>query len=116
MERGTNTQQEILTKMLGTIADLKLTADADLEWIVGLETMVLSKLREPLERANAMQQQMQSQPTGGSPMSMPPGMPPMGGGGMPGPAGPMIGGGGIPGMARAAGTPNPDELRRLLQQ
>lgn len=96
--RGTNTMQEALQRLLTDVAQMKTLADADLPWLVELESMVLTKIREPVQ---AMQQPggALAQPTG-PPPGMMQGMPsgsPMGGGMM---AGPQM--------------PNPDELQRLL--
>lgn len=97
--RGTNTMQEALQRLLTDIAQMKTLADADLAWLVELESMVISKIREPID---AMQQPggALAQPSG------PPGM----GGGPPMPAGAPMGGG----MAAGPQMPNPDELQRLL--
>lgn len=98
--RGTNTMQEALQRLLTDIAQMKTLADADLPWLVELESMVLNKIREPVA---AMQQPggALAQPTG----------PPPGMGGPPGlPAGAAMGGG----MSAGPQMPNPDELQRLL--
>lgn len=94
--RGTNTMQEALQRLLGDISQMKTLADADLSWLVDLESMVLTKIREPVE---AMKQP-------GGPLAQPTGPPP----GMGMPAGAMQGGGMMAGPA----APNPDELQRLL--
>lgn len=98
--RGTNTMQEALQRFLGDISQMKTLADADLPWLTELETMVLSKIREPIDM---MQQNgqlpMPTDPGMGAPNPMQ-GMPagaPMGGGMMAGPA-----------------APNANELQRLL--
>lgn len=119
--RANNTFEEMLSKCLQLVSEMKQTPDADLEWIVGLETMVLSKLREPIDRM----QQMSSMPSGQGAAPMPGGDPmaAMGGGGMGG----MIGGmgtstlgpggpqpGAVPGVMQGSQAPNPDELRRLI--
>lgn len=96
--RGTNTMQEALQSLLQEVSQMKTLADADLPWLVELESMILSKIREPLDA----QQQPAAGPMGG----MPPG-PPMG----------MPAGGGVPGgggMQAGPQMPNPDELQRLL--
>lgn len=95
--------QEALQRFLGDISQMKTLADADLAWLTELETMVLSKIREPLDR---MQQSgMMPPPQGGG------GMGGMSGGPMaPMPAGAQMGGG----MMSATAAPNADELQRLL--
>lgn len=114
--RQTNTMQEQLRKLLGSFADLKLSDDADFNYINKLETAVIAKLREPID--NAAQQGLTAVPPG---ISQGGGMPPemaMGGGGMPPmamappPAPPMTGQGGITPSVNAA--PAADELRRML--
>lgn len=104
--RQSNTMSEMLRKMLGQLADLKLTDDPDWDFITGLETGIVSKLREPID------QMAQAGLT-----AVPPGISqsPMGMGGMGG-AAPM---GGLPptqmgGLQGRPTMPNPDELRRML--
>lgn len=93
--RGTNTMSEGLRSLLNAITDLKVTPDADLEWLIGLETQVLQKLREPV-------QQIMGQ-TGDALGGMQGGMAPQP------PPGP-----GVPGVMGGSPMPNPDELRRLI--
>lgn len=99
--RGTNTMSEGLRKLLGQITDLKVLDDADLPFLIGLETQVLQRLKQGADNALQPQQQPQQQ-SGlmGSP-SPPPGMgtPP-----------------GTPGLMQGPSMPNSDELRRVLQQ
>jgi hypothetical protein len=125
--RTDNTFQEELTKLLTTIAGMKVLPDADLAWLANLETMVLSKLRAPID--SIQQQGLTSAPApgGGAPGSslgfngapspggmdggtnMPPqAMPPQQ------PAGTGQGVNGVPSMV--GGNINPDELRRLIGQ
>lgn len=109
--RGANTQVEVLQQMLGDIAQCKMAPDADIEWLLGIETQILQKLREPVQ--NAMQSSGLSgmQPQSPQPDS---GM----GGGMPGGMGPAPASPppGVAGLRTSPGAPNPDELRRLLTQ
>jgi hypothetical protein len=98
--RGTNTMQEALQRLLTDIAQMKTLADSDLPWLVELESMVLNKIKEPVQ---AMQQQ-------GGPLAQQQGPPPGMGGGPPMPAGAPMGGG----MSAGPQMPNPDELQRLL--
>lgn len=93
--RGTNTMQEALQRLLTDIAQMKTLADSDLPWLVELESMVLNKIKEPVQ---AMQQ-------AGGPLAQPTGPGP---GGLP--AGAPMGGG----MSAGPQMPNPDELQRLL--
>lgn len=123
--RNTNTFAEGLQKLLQDVSNLKVTPDADLQFVYELETMLLGKIREPIDQMAASQggQQM---PPAAPPMAPP--MDPMmgggdpmaalmgGGGGMP--MDPNMGAGGPPpaGLRMNPGQPNPDELRRLLGQ
>jgi hypothetical protein len=107
--------------LLGSFADLKLSEDADFDYIGKLETAVLAKLREPIDRVAQMGltavqpgiSQGMSPVMGGGPVPPMDGMmPPMGGAPMAAPGPPALGQGGItpsPNMAPAA-----DELRRIL--
>lgn len=106
---------EGLQKIAQDITALKMTPDADLSWLIGIETQILQKLREPFEAAAG---QMGPPPgnsvdaglgAAGADMSVMPG----GGGGqamgMPGPGGPMpatVPGGGM--------RQSPDMMRRAL--
>lgn len=125
--RGTNTQIEALRGLLSTISEIKTFPDADIEWLLTLETQILQKIREPID--NAFQNSglgdlagtpqgpqgpggLQGPPAGPSPA------PPDGAGlpfGGPAPSAPSGAGGGVPGIRTSPGAPNPDELRRLLQ-
>ena len=51
--RLSNTQEELLRKLLPQISEMKLSEDADPEFIAGLEDMLVSKIREPIERVKA---------------------------------------------------------------
>ncbi len=95
--RGTNTMQEALQRLIIDVVQMKTLADADLPWLVELESMVLTKIRQPVE---------QMQQPGGA-LAQPQGPPPMGGGMA---AGSPMGGG----MSAGPQMPNPDELQRLL--
>lgn len=110
--------------MLGHIAQIKTKPDADLPYLIGLESMILGKLREPFVQA---QQQAYGQATGlqpgaggpqGAPMMPgPPGMgaPPI----MQGPAGAGVApspGGGVAGLMGMPSLPPIDELRRVLSE
>lgn len=78
--RSTNTQAEALGKVIRTIADIKQYPDADLPWLIELETFILQYLKEPLERMG--QQANPGVMPGGAPVTptgrpgaMPPGPP-----------------------------------------
>ncbi len=98
--RSTNTMIEGLQRLLSDIAQMKSLADSDLPFLVELETMVLGKLRAPV-------QQMSDQ---GMMPQGPPAAPP----GMEGGMGPSFQGAGLPGVATQPAAPNADELSRLL--
>jgi hypothetical protein len=94
--------REVLERFLGDIAQAKVLMDADLPFLLQLETMIVDKLRDPVR-------QLQEQgliPRDGAPMA--------GGGGMPGMPGatPQQ----VPGVMQQAAAPNADELQRLLSQ
>lgn len=110
--------------MLGTIAQIKTKPDADLPYLISLESMILTKLREPFVQA---QQQAYGQATGMAPgqgapggapmMPGPPGIgaPPI----MQGPAGAGVApapGGGVAGLMGMPALPPIDELRRMLSE
>lgn len=117
--RGMNTMAEGLASLMGDIAQMKAQPDADLQFLIELETMILRKLREPVDN---MAGQMAGPGAGPGPVpgmgpgSTPPG-PDMGGMPMGPPPGPPRGepGGSPRGMMMGPGAPNPDELRRLMQ-
>ena len=111
--RSTNTMQEGLNGLLSQISEMKTMPDADLNFLIQLETTILQKIREPYDQ---MSGQMSAPTPGGQPMPPPPGAMP---GGMPGGAAggfPMGQGGGARGMRTEPAAPNPDELRRMLGQ
>lgn len=97
--RGTNTMQEGLAKMVSEISQLKITPDADLEFLITLETQILQYIKT---KANGALQ--------------PQGMGAMGGGGMMGAPLPSFAGQGAGGVMQSPGMPNPDELRRMTTQ
>lgn len=88
---------EGLRKLLSSITDLKMTEDADLPFLINLETTVLQRIKDGAD--NAMQ-----------PGSAPSGL--MGAPSMPGMGSPVQ----VPGLQQGPVAPNPDELRRVLQQ
>lgn len=99
--RETNTMSEGLRKMLSEITNLKTMPDSDLPFLINLETQILDYLRTPTA-ATQGGQPLPGGPMGGGPMGMMPQAPP----------GTPAGGG----IGMGAGMPNPDELRRVLQQ
>lgn len=114
-QRSMNTQTEILGKINGLISEAKLAPDADIPFLIGLETQIITKMREPFEAAAG---QMGAPP--GNSVDMGAGMAdaamavmPGGGGGSPmgapGPGGPMPAS--IPGGAMRQ---SPDMMRRAL--
>lgn len=127
--RTTNTMSEMLVNMLREISVAKTLPDADLEFLVGVETLLLSKLRQPLEAA-AGQMPMSvgggmGAMGGGAPGGMPGGPPPGGASGgfpppmmgmppaMDAPVPPPASQPGVPGL-RAQPQISPDELARTL--
>ncbi len=87
--RQDNTMSEGLRKLLGDISEMKLAPDADLPFLIQLETQVLGKLKGGVDQA----------------------LDPNSGGG---PAGLMGSPAGTPGLMQGPGPMNPDELRRML--
>jgi len=113
--RQTNTFGEALQKELRNFADMKVMPDADLPFIIDIETKIIQKLRAPDDQASASGQS--NLPMGGPPPGMGGGMGGPGMGGPPGPPGPPPGSpmGPPAGMAQRPGIPG-DEVRRMLQQ
>ena len=94
--RSTNTMSEGLQRILGDISQLKTVGDADLTYLTELETMVIGKLREPIDAVKQNATGMPPAMAGPSDMGMPPGS----------------GQGG--GLMSGAQPPAPDDLQRLL--
>ena len=69
--RSTNTMQEWLLNEMKSIAEAKTLTDADLPWLVEFESMVLAKLKAPVQELVQQGQlppdPMQQQFGGGSP-------------------------------------------------
>lgn len=113
---ATNTQAEALRKILSDISNIKTFPDADLEFLINLETMILQQIRGQVEQNMAPKDTGMDQ--GLAAMAANPSMP--GSTGPMGPAGPspmgQFGGfgGGVPGIRQDPGAPNPDELRRMI--
>lgn len=106
--RQTNTFSEGLRKLLGSITDIKLAQDADLPFLIQLETQVLGRLKQGVDQALDPNAGMQGQ--GG-----------MGGGaaglmGSPAPPPGMGSPAGTPGLMQGPSPMNPDELRRMLSR
>lgn len=128
--RGTNTMSEGLQKLMQDITGLKATPDADVAFLIGLETTILGKLREGFAKAAG-----QMPPPPGSAVEAGVGgmggmgagggmgdmaMAGAGGGGMPMPGGAP---GGVPMGAAGPGSPmppmpgvrfSPDVMRRAI--
>lgn len=112
-----NTMAEGIQSIFTDIATLKMTADADIPFLIGLETAILGYIKSGAPQA-------QQQPGGGigspNPMGGPP--PGMSAGGVPGGMQPQHQ---MPGMGSRVMSPSPamgpqtadmGELRRLLGQ
>lgn len=106
--RTTNTMSEMLTNTLRDLALAKTLPDANLEFLINLETQIISFLRQPYDAAAGQLE--------GAAASMPPGqdpnLPPLM------PMGPAIPDApippGVPGLRAQPSGPSPDELSRLL--
>jgi hypothetical protein len=109
--RSTNTMAEFLSRILGDIGQAKTLPDADLEFLVGLETQIIGKIREPYD---VMQGAGQPPPLGGMPggAMMPPGAPPAPPAMPPMPMGQP--GGAPAGLRTQPNMPNMDEMSRVL--
>lgn len=101
--RQTNTFTEGLHSLLPAVSMLKTTPDADLNFIMELETMIVTKIREPQDQLAQLQAQQAGQ-GGMPPMDMqmagpmgPPGIPP-----------------GVAGLRQMPPQVSGDELGRLL--
>lgn len=131
VSRTTNTQVEALKGLIQQISDIKTFPDADLPFLLGLETEIISYIRKPME--DMVGQMPPGAGAGGpGPGAAPPGMgPEMGGGQMPPgmgmPAGIALGGGvgaapsntgaGVSrGPMMSPNAPNPDEVRRMMNR
>lgn len=107
--RSTNTMQEVLQRFLTDLAQAKTLMDADMPFILGIETQIVDYLRNPIKRLQSEGVLPQGGPgesgqiQGGFDPSQIQQQVPM----QPGTAG---GGGVMPG----APAPPADELRRLL--
>jgi hypothetical protein len=112
--RSTNTMSEVLVNMLRELSVAKTLPDSDLQFLVDVETIILQKLRQPLDMV-----------AGGMAPGAAPTLPPMGAEqGMMEPMMPMAPpvdvpvppppGEGPPGLRAQPPMPSPDELQRLL--
>lgn len=119
--RKTNTMSEVLDSLYTTITEAKTVMDADMPFLVQLETQILQKLRDP-QRIMQEQGLLPPDQAGVAPQDqgMPPGPgggPPQGGGGpsfMP-PGGGDSAAAGLRGMTPGVAAPNMDEMRRMLR-
>lgn len=105
--RSTNTMVESLQNVLKDISQMKTMPDANLDFLVELETMILAFLRKPIEDYMNAQAGGQASPATGNPGQTTPGAPP--------PSGPSFVGQGVPGVMTGGGGRVPsEELTRLL--
>lgn len=109
-----NTMSEALQSIAQVINSAKQLQDANLPFLVQLETLVLQEIRSP---QRIMQEQGLLPPDGaGGPQAQ--GMPPGPGGGAPSfmpPGGGDSAQAGLRGMTPGPAAPNMDEMRRMLQ-
>lgn len=105
--RSTNTMVEALQNVLRDISQMKTMPDANLEFLVDLETMILAFLRKPIE--DYMQKYGQAPPPESQALPAEQPTPPMGG--------PSFTGQGVPGVMTGTGGKIPfEELNRLLSR
>jgi hypothetical protein len=106
-DRQTNTMAEGLQKLLSDISAMMAAPDADLDFLGQLQTVVLQKIRAPLDQAAAIQNQVQQQQAGQGgapgPNQQPPPQPQQ-----------QFGPANVPGLRNGPPVPNADELRRVL--
>lgn len=116
-EKSTDGFIEYLRKIARLIGEAKIAPDADMPFLVDIETQVIGRLRAPADAASAAG--MSAAPMG-PPPGMGPGGPPMGppmSGPPPGPMGPPpMAGAGARGLTTNPSMPGGDELRRLIGQ
>ena len=127
-QRATNTQEEVLRKLLNQLNDAELAEDADPGYLAIIRSIIKAKLRAPIDQAAQLAGHTPDA-TAGLPASLAGGDPMaamMGGGGMGGAMGappggqlgaPTPGGGGaVPGVQSGLNRTaiNPDELQRML--
>lgn len=84
--RTTNTFEEEMVRLVQTVAGMKTRVDADLPWVIELETMILDKIRSPERKLQelGLAPGAGQNPAGNAALGLPGGAPPMGG---PGPMG-----------------------------
>lgn len=107
-----DTMSDYLRQIMGSISEAKLVADADLPFLLNLEQQIVDKMRDPItkmQQAGIMPAAQNQIPAGGAPAS-PADM------GMPSTPSSLMGAGGVRGVPTGPGSPNPDELRRILGQ
>lgn len=121
--RSSNTMAEGLQQLMKSITEMKAYPDADITFLIGLETQILSKLREPFDQMSG-----QMAPPPGNAVEAGAGAEMMGAG-----AGMEMAGAGMLGAATGAGLPagspgpggpmppspgvrfSPDMMRRALR-
>ena len=117
--RSQNTMAEFLQKMLGDIAEAKTLPDADISFLLELETSILTKIRGQVDALMGQMEHTSSTPVAAGGM---PGMAAMQGGGAgqagPGqqPTPPGLAGARVPGTRMEPNMPNIDEMRRMMTQ
>lgn len=106
-----DTFDEGLQRIARVVQETKLIADADLPFLIELETMILERYKQPqqqMERAGLMPSGAQN-PMGNGALGL------GGGGGMSAPPPSFLGAGAPPGVMQAPGGPNnAAEMQRVL--
>lgn len=108
--RTTNTMSEMLTNMLRDISVAKTLPDANLEFLISMETQILQFLRQPYDAAAGQL----GDAAAGMPPGQDPNLPPLMPMGPAVPDAPIPPPPGVPGLRQQPTGPSPDELARLL--
>lgn len=120
--KSTNTMAEALQSLVQDIATMKTMSDADLPFLLDLETTIIGYLRQGMDQSMGPNGGPVGQPGGMPGGPMPGSMPTMGGGPPmpPLPASPMGGRAMMAGTASPGGgggpMTSPDEIQRMLSR
>ena len=110
MAASNDTYAGALEVLMKQIATMKGLPDANLPFLIQLETMVIGEIRSPerLMQQAGILPPSRANPQGNAALGLP-----LGGGGAAAPP-PSALGAGVPGVQTTPGPANPDEMRRVL--